>query len=122
MNRTLKLIALTALAATLVTPASAQRRDAAKAQANGGTPGRIAKFSTNGKVIDSNVTEGDGGKIGVGTTAPTSPLTVNGIVETAGAEGGVKFPDGTVQTSAALSGVVHNETLQGDGTSAAPLG
>ena len=114
MNRTLKLIALTALAVTLPTVASAQQRD-------GGTPGRIAKFTTNGKVVDSNVTEGDGGKIGVGTTAPTSPLTVNGLVETTGAGGGVKFADGSVQTTAVLPYVVTDPSLMGAGTAASRL-
>jgi hypothetical protein len=40
------------------------------------------------------------GNIGIGTTAITSPLTVNGLVESVGS-GGFKFPDGTVQTTAA---------------------
>ena len=39
--------------------------------------------------------------------------------------GGVKFPDGTIQTTSAvgaLPGVAHDETLQGNGTLASPLG
>jgi hypothetical protein len=121
MNRTLKLIALAALAVTLPTPASAQGRGASTAQANGGTPGRIAKFNTNGKVSDSNVTEDNAGKVGVGTTAPTSPLTVDGLVETTGAGGGVKFADGSVQTTAGLPSVVTDPSLKGAGTAASPL-
>jgi hypothetical protein len=41
------------------------------------------------------------GSLGVGTN-PSSKLTVAGIIETTG--GGVKFPDGTIQTSAAAAG------------------
>src|SRR5690554_4945302 len=47
----------------------------------GNTPGRIAKFITNKTVGESNITEGPGGNIGIGTTTPTSLLTVNGMIE-----------------------------------------
>ena len=40
------------------------------------------------------------GKVGIGTNNPTEPLTVNGVIET---KNGIKFPDGTLQTSAAVS-------------------
>jgi hypothetical protein len=116
----LKIIALAAIAAVVPAPAMAQGREkkqpAAKAD---GTPGRIAKFSATGRVEDSNVAEDDAGKIGVGTSAPTSPLTVVGVVETTGADGGIKFPDGTVKTTA---GVSRTDTLMGDGTPSSPLG
>jgi hypothetical protein len=39
--------------------------------------------------------------------------------------GGYKFPDGTIQTTAALGGlqsVIHDLTLRGDGTNGSPLG
>jgi hypothetical protein len=132
VNRTRSIIALAALAAFLPATASAQgrpqrndsaaNRQAAAAAGSTGTPGRIAKFGANGRIADANVTEDASGRIGVGTTAPTSPLTVNGLVETTGAGGGVKFADGSVQTKAGLSGVAHDATMQGDGTAAAPLG
>lgn len=38
------------------------------------------------------------GKIGIGTTSPGSPLTVNGTIESK--SGGFKFPDGSSQVSA----------------------
>ena len=41
-------------------------------------------------------------RVGIGTTTPTSPLTVAGTIETT--TGGIKFPDGTVQTTAAIGG------------------
>jgi hypothetical protein len=51
---------------------------------------------------DSVMSEDKVGRIGIGTTAPTSKLTVQGMIETT--LGGLKFPDGTIQTTAALSG------------------
>jgi hypothetical protein len=42
------------------------------------------------------------GKVGIGTNSPGSPLTVAGLVESTA--GGFKFPDGTVQTTAAGGG------------------
>lgn len=60
-------------------------------------------------------------KVGIGTTAPTSRLTVAGLIETT--TGGVKFPDGTIQTTAAAGGSVTTDgtTLTGNGTAASPL-
>jgi hypothetical protein len=49
----------------------------------------------------------------------TGPLTVAGPIESM--SGGVKFPDGTLQTTAALGAVVHDFTLAGNGTSGTPL-
>ena len=92
----------------------------------GGTGGRLTKwtgFTSNTSVIgDSNIYEDKFGKVGIGTTAPTSLLTVQGMIETFG---GIKFADGTTQmTSAAgaLFGVAHDGTLQGNGNLASPLG
>lgn len=41
------------------------------------------------------------GNVGIGTTSTTSLLTVNGVVEST--SGGIKFPDGTTQTTATVS-------------------
>ena len=91
-----------------------------------GTPGRLTKWtgftSSNSAIGDSNIYEDKFGKVGIGTTVPTSLLTVQGVIETFG---GVKFGDGTTQTTSAagaLFGVAHNATLQGNGTTASPLG
>jgi hypothetical protein len=57
--------------------------------------------------------------VGIGTTTPTSQLTVQGMIETT--LGGLRFPDGTVQTTAVnSSNVVHSlNELRGDVTLAA---
>jgi hypothetical protein len=67
-----------------------------------GTFGRLTKWieinPSGGFVIgDSVITETPQGKIGIGTTTPTSTLTVAGTIE---ALEGYKFPDGTSQTTA----------------------
>ena len=51
--------------------------------------------------------------IGIGTTSPGSKLTVTGLIETT--TGGVKFPDGTIQTTAGgggSGGILNQTTLQ----------
>ena len=50
--------------------------------------------------------------VGIGTTTPTEKLTVYGIVEST--DGGFKFPDGSVQTTAATGGAPSGS---GDGHS-----
>ena len=91
-----------------------------------GTVGRLTKWtgftSTSSSIGDSNIYEDKLGKVGIGTTAPTSLLTVQGVIETSG---GIKFSDGTTQTTSAagaLFGVAHDATLQGAGSGTSPLG
>src|SRR5262245_789485 len=92
----------------------------------GGTLGRLTKWtgfnSTNSYVGDSTIFEDKSGRVGIGTDAPTSRLTVAGMIESL--SGGITFPDGTVQTTSAggsLFTVAHNSTLAGDGTANSPL-
>ena len=46
--------------------------------------------------------------VGIGTTTPDSPLTVAGVIEST--SGGIKFPDGTVQTTAATGSTINVPT------------
>ncbi len=93
-----------------------------------GSAGRIAKWigvmGSNTFVLgNSSIYEDKFGKVGIGTTTPTSPLTVAGLIEST--SGGFKFPDGTVQTTSAtgaLFSVANDATLTGNGTSGSPLG
>ena len=87
-----------------------------------GTAGMIPKWLDSTSIGDSIMSEASG-KIGIGTPSPGSTLSVVGMIETT--LGGYKFPDGTIQTTAATSGmgsVAHDSTLTGDGTSGSPLG
>src|SRR4030095_14419691 len=86
------------------TASSKTKGQTGAAVAAGNTPGRIVKFTGTKSLGDSNITEDDSGKIGIGTTLPTSQLTVNGVIEMLSG-GGIKFPDGTVQTTAGLATV-----------------
>ncbi len=84
-----------------------------------GTPGQLVKWTSSTLVGDAVISEDGSGRIGIGTTAPTSKLTVQGMIETT--LGGYKFPDGTVQTTAfnpgqfvrSLNGLQGNVTLAG---------
>jgi hypothetical protein len=53
----------------------------------------------NGLTVGANQLIATGGMLGIGTSSPTSPLTVNGTIEST--SGGIKFPDGSLQTTAA---------------------
>ena len=125
MSRILKIISLAVMTAILLSSALAQGRPqqktAPKAAQGDATPGQIVKFMKNKQIGDSNITEDDDGKIGIGTTLPTSQLTVDGVIEMLNG-GGIKFPDGTLQTTAGLATVSRDATLKGNGTSASPLG
>lgn len=44
------------------------------------------------------------GNIGIGTTAPSTPLTVSGTIRSL--SGGFQFPDGTIQTTASTAGTI----------------
>src|SRR5215510_5855358 len=88
-----------------------------------GTVGRVSKWLSLNSIGDTNITEDKFGNVGIGIETPTSRLTVQGMIETT--LGGLKFPDGTIQTTAGnfgLTVVAHDTTLTGDGTAAQPLG
>jgi len=90
----------------------------------GGTVGRVAKWTgstlINSFIGDSNIFEDSSGRVGIGTPTPASLLTVAGMIQTT--LGGIKFPDGTVQTTAAIFSVAHDASLTEQGTTASLLG
>jgi hypothetical protein len=89
----------------------------------GGTLNFVPKFSGSTMLTNSAIFE-TGGRVGIGTTSPTTKLTVNGIVNST--SGGFKFPDGSIMTTAhgmnGLTKVFHDTSLTGMGTNASPLG
>lgn len=103
---------------------SVQQAGSASAVTGSGTAGQLTRWlGTNGTsyvIGDSIITEDKFGRIGIGTISPTSKLTVQGTIETT--TGGLKFPDGTIQTTAGLSTIAHDSTLTGNGTTNSPLG
>src|ERR1700742_2385170 len=125
MQRKIQTIISTVILLLIVTGlASAQQKDrkagsgqaqpqgASPAPSGGGTPGQITKWTSASTLGDSVISEDKYGKLGVGTTMPGSKLTVAGTIETTA--GGVKYPDGTVQTTAALSGSNDKQAYQAE--------
>ncbi len=51
----------------------------------------------------NNISNSNSGNVGIGTANPSSRLTVNGIIEIVGAGSGIKFSDGTIQTTASTA-------------------
>ena len=104
---------------------SQQPQGASTPVAGSGTPGQVAKWTglsgeNTFSIGDSIITETKFGLIGIGTTTPSSKLSVFGTIESL--NGGFKFPDGTLQTSAGLSSLFRDATLIGNGTAGSPLG
>jgi microcystin-dependent protein len=57
-----------------------------------------AGFLSDNTTNDGQLYLAANGKVGIGTASPGSKLTVSGVIEST--SGGIKFPDGTVQTTA----------------------
>jgi hypothetical protein len=97
-------------------------------QSNSG-PG-VSGFSSSGIGVRGQSISGEAGRfegkvivngnVGIGIASPVSKLAVAGVIETT--SGGVKFPDGTIQTTRGLTSVSTTCcTLNGNGTSGSPL-
>ncbi len=63
----------------------------------GGAAGHIARW-LDSNTLETSIISQENSKIGIGTTSPTSKLTVNGRVESL--SGGFRFPDDSTQTTA----------------------
>jgi hypothetical protein len=96
-------------------PPTARQILAQKIVLGNGTVGRLTKWTDfnllNSFIGDSNIFEDSAGKVGVGTTTPSSPLTVRGMIEST--LGGFKFPDGSVQATAGISPTQVLKSLNG---------
>jgi trimeric autotransporter adhesin len=89
---------------------------AAATQVSGsGTVGRLSKWtgltSTSSILGNSTIFEDKFGMVGIGTDAPTSRLTVAGMIHSL--SGGYKFPDGTIQTTAGIAPNLVVRSLNG---------
>jgi parallel beta-helix repeat protein len=73
-----------------------------------GTTGATFTFITKNASNDTSLVVLDDGKVGIDTTSPVNKLDVNGTV---GAYGGVRFGDGTLQTTAATGGVAYAQVF-----------
>ncbi len=73
-----------------------------RSQINGQTGALLLHALDEYGTLKTRLTLDDDGHVGIGTTTPTEALTVVGTVESTA--GGFKFPDGTVQTTAASGG------------------
>lgn len=73
------------------------------------------RFKTKGSSapadLKTRLTINSDGNVGIGTSSPGSLLTVNGEIQTT--NGGIKFPDGTVQKTAQLVGPEGKQGKQG---------
>lgn len=85
----------------------------------GGNPGgAVNQFQiNNGGVFAGGNMFNSGGNVGVNTTSADQTLTVNGVIHTL--SGGIKFPDGTTQTTAssgtAPAGIINQVQVNGGG-------
>jgi hypothetical protein len=86
---------------------------------SGGTANSISMFSAKSTIANSRILQ-KGNNIGIGTTTPASPLTVNGIIQSLA--GGFTFPDNSVQATAGITAVNHDGTMTGTGSAGSPLG
>jgi hypothetical protein len=75
------------------------------ASSNGRADVQFAANGTTRMIIKAN------GNIGIANTNPPSPLTVGGVIEST--TGGIKYPDGTIQTTAAVFSAVGDQTSSG---------
>src|SRR3989339_219052 len=72
-------------------------------------------------VSGNNIYNTNSGNVGVGTINPSSKFTVNGIIEIVGAGSGIKFPDGTIQTTASTATAYsRKQEFTGNGTFLVP--
>lgn len=72
-----------------------------KAYDDGSSNGHLELYTTASGTSTERVRVTSAGNVGIGTSSPSQKLSVVGTVEST--SGGFKFPDGTTQTTAAIS-------------------
>jgi hypothetical protein len=61
----------------------------------------------------------DTGNVPIGTAGTSSKLAVGGLIEST--SGGIKFPDGSIQTKAGITQIFTSGAITGNGTASSPL-
>src|SRR5947209_17419505 len=79
---------------------------------NSGDAGYLFAFDYNTFTPKTLLLNNPGGNVGIGTLTANSKLTVAGVIETT--TGGIKFPDGTTQATAAtgINAILNQKVLQ----------
>ncbi|MFZ1011598.1 MAG: hypothetical protein WAN65_32475 [Candidatus Sulfotelmatobacter sp.] len=120
MTRLLRIVAVTLLTVSAYAQSGdGQPPTTQTVSTPGGTTNSIALFSGKSTISNSRIYQ-KGGNIGIGTTTPAAPLTVNGAIQSLA--GGFTFPDNSVQATAGITAVNHDGTITGTGTASSPLG
>lgn len=121
MPRLLKVVPVVLLAISAIAQSSndAQTPTNMTVTTPGGATNYVSLFSNKNTIVKSRIFQ-KGSNVGIGTTTPSSPLTVGGAIQSL--SGGFIFPDNSMQSSAGLVSVTHDYTMMGSGVSASPLG
>lgn len=82
-----------------------------KVSKTGDTMTGTLNLAANGLAVGTSQLVVSGGNVGIGTAGPGQKLTVAGTIHST--SGGIKFPDGTTQTTAASAASVLSGTLCG---------
>ncbi|MCU1311214.1 MAG: hypothetical protein JWO20_2339 [Candidatus Angelobacter sp.] len=95
--------------------ASRAQREKTAAISNGATSGVVnfvAKFDSTASIVNSSIFD-TGVAVGIGTTSPAATLDVSGLIRTLN---GIKFGDGTIQSTAVPSNCAATQIVKWTGS------